>query len=638
VARVWNISVRDVSVDALGGSHSYQRLMRAFAFLFATLAILSSPALALDDPPGFKVQPGTTTPPEETARMMKLPEGFTCKVFAAEPDVHQPIAFTIDDRGRLWVAENYSYPDWKPEGKDRILIFEDRDGDGKFDTSKVFYEGFNNISAIEVGFGGVFVGSNPGFYFVADKDADDKPDAAPEMLLDGFGHEDMHEILNSFNWGPDGWLYGCQGVFTNSNVGPPGTPEKERVRLNAGVWRWHPTQKKFEVFAHGTSNPWGVDFNDFGHAFITACVIPHLYHVVQGGLYQRQAGKHFNPSAYDDIKTIAKHRHFAGGDWASGSRLGDNTTDNAGGGHAHAGALLYLGNSWPAEFRNTIFMNNIHGNRVNNDSLTVDGSSYVGDRRPDFMKSGDKWFRGLSLKLAPDGSVYVCDWYDARACHQQKPHDRTNGRIYKIVYKETKGIPVNLAPLSSGELVKLQLHDNEWQVRHARRLLQERGENPEVAQQLLAMVRDETLTAPKRLRALWALHAVRGVSEEVALSLLNSKEEHIRAWTVQLICETKTPGAEVRRKFTELARTDPSPIVRLYLASAAQRMSLDDRWPIVAELVGHPQDTLDHNLPMMLWYAAEPCIAVDSSRGAALLGACKLPKILEFVARRMTTK
>jgi hypothetical protein len=152
------------------------------------------------------------------------------------------------------------------------------------------------------------------------------------------------------------------------------------------------------------------------------------------------------------------------------------------------------------------------------------------------------------------------------------------------------------------------------------------------------MVRDETLTAPKRLRALWALHAVRGVSEEVALSLLNSKEEHIRAWTVQLICETKTPGAEVRRKFTELARTDPSPIVRLYLASAAQRMSLDDRWPIVAELVGHPQDTLDHNLPMMLWYAAEPCIAVDSSRGAALLGACKLPKILEFVARRMTTK
>jgi hypothetical protein len=187
-------------------------------------------------------------------------------------------------------------------------------------------------------------------------------------------------------------------------------------------------------------------------------------------------------------------------------------------------------------------------------------------------------------------------------------------------------------------LVKLQLHDNEWQVRHARRLLQERGENPQVAQQLLAMVRDETLAVGKRLRALWALHAVRGLSEEIALSLLGSKEEHLRAWTIQLVCEVKTPGAEIGRKFLALARNDPSPIVRLYLASAAQRMALDDRWPIVLELVGHPQDTLDHNLPMMMWYAAEPCVAVDSSRGAALLGACKLPKLLEFVARRMTTK
>jgi hypothetical protein len=197
---------------------------------------------------------------------------------------------------------------------------------------------------------------------------------------------------------------------------------------------------------------------------------------------------------------------------------------------------------------------------------------------------------------------------------------------------------VDLAKLSSDELVKLQLHDNEWQVRHARRLLQERGQNPEVAKQLTAMVHDEKLTVPQRLRALWSLHAVRGLPEEAALRILGSKEEHLRAWTVQLICEQKTPGADIRRKFMEMARTDQSPIVRLYLASAAQRMSLDDRWPIVLELVGHPQDTLDHVLPMMLWYAAEPCVATDSSRGAALLGACKLPKMLEYVARRMSVK
>ena len=291
--------------------------MRYFLPLFATFVSVAS-AVESDNPPGFIVQPGVTTAPEETARKMKVPEGFSVKVFAAEPDIVQPIAFAMDGRGRLWVCENLSYPNWKPDGNDRITILEDTDGDGRFDKKKLFYDKLNNASAIEVGFGGVFVGSNPHLLFIADKNGDDEPDGAPEVLLDGWGHQDMHEILNSFAWGPDGWLYGCQGVFTQSSVGPPGTPENQRTPFNAGVWRWHPTKRKFEVFAHGTSNPWGIDWNDQGQAFITACVIPHLYHVVQGGLYQRQAGKHFNPNAYDDIKTIAKHRHFAGGDWARG--------------------------------------------------------------------------------------------------------------------------------------------------------------------------------------------------------------------------------------------------------------------------------------------------------------------------------
>ena len=109
-------------------------------------------------------------------------------------------------------------------------------------------------------------------------------------------------MLNTFIWGPDGWLYGCSGVFNQSNVGKPGAPDWERTRINAGVWRYHPTRHLFEVFAEGTSNPWGVDFNDYGQAFETACVIPHLYHMIQGAHYQRQAGQHFNEFLFDDIK------------------------------------------------------------------------------------------------------------------------------------------------------------------------------------------------------------------------------------------------------------------------------------------------------------------------------------------------
>ncbi len=226
----------------------------------------------------------------------------------------QPIAMALDDRGRLWVAEAYTYPIRAPEGqgKDRILIFEDTDGDGKFDKRTVFAENLNLVSGLEVGFGGVFVGAAPYLLFIPDRNGDDIPDGKPEVLLDGFGYEDTHETLNTFTWGPDGWLYGCHGVFTHSNVGKPGTPKSERVPINAGIWRYHPTRHKFEVFAEGTSNPWGVDFDDHGQAFCTACVIPHLYHMIQGGRYQRQAGEHIDPYTYDDIQTIADHRHYVG--------------------------------------------------------------------------------------------------------------------------------------------------------------------------------------------------------------------------------------------------------------------------------------------------------------------------------------
>ncbi|MEZ6145608.1 MAG: hypothetical protein R3B91_09390 [Planctomycetaceae bacterium] len=224
--------------------------------------------------------------PAEAAAHMSVPQGFHVTLAAGEPQVHQPIAFAIDDRGRLWVAEAYTYPQRAPEGegRDKIIILDDTDHDGTLDSRKVFMEGLNLVSGIEVGFGGVYIGAAPYLLFVPDQDGDDRPDAEPEVLLDGFGYQDTHETLNSFIWGPDGWLYGCHGVFTHSRVGKPGTPDDERIPLNAGVWRYHPTRHEFDVFARGTSNPWGVDFNDRGQSFITACVIPHLWHMIQGGV------------------------------------------------------------------------------------------------------------------------------------------------------------------------------------------------------------------------------------------------------------------------------------------------------------------------------------------------------------------
>ena len=175
----------------------------------------------------------------EAVKAMQVPPGFKATLAAAEPDVVRPIAFTLDDRGRLWVAEAHTYPLRAPEGKgtDRILIFEDTNGDGRLDRRKVFVENLNLVSGIEVGFGGVWVGAAPYLLFIPVKPGSDTPAGPPEVLLDGWGFQDTHETLNTFTWGPDGWLYGTHGVFTHSNVGKPGAPDSERQRLNGGIWR-----------------------------------------------------------------------------------------------------------------------------------------------------------------------------------------------------------------------------------------------------------------------------------------------------------------------------------------------------------------------------------------------------------------
>jgi len=168
---------------------------------------------------------------DKSAGAMTLPKGFTATLFAGEPDVHQPIALCIDHRGRLWVAENDSYPKWEEHGKDRIVIFEDTDGDGKFDKRTVFAEGFHYISGILIGSGGVWVADCPNLEFFPMKEGADKPSGPAVVHLDGFSAKGIHNLPNSLTWGPDGWLYGCNGVIFDCAIGAPGTPVEIEVTV-----------------------------------------------------------------------------------------------------------------------------------------------------------------------------------------------------------------------------------------------------------------------------------------------------------------------------------------------------------------------------------------------------------------------
>jgi putative membrane-bound dehydrogenase-like protein len=576
--------------------------------------------------------------PEQAAKEMTVPPGFKAILFAGEPDVKQPIAFSIDDRGRLWVAEAYTYPRRaaEGEGKDRILIFEDTDGDGKFDKRTVFIEGLNLVSGMEVGFGGVWVGAAPYMMFIPDRNHDDKPDGPPEILLDGFAYQDTHETLNTFTWGPDGWLYGCHGVFTQSNVGKPGAPNSERTRINAGVWRYHPTRHVFELFSEGTSNPWGIDFDEYGQCQIEACVIPHFFHMIHGGRYERQANTSFNPNTYDEIKTIADHFHYTGN---QGPHAANGRSDSAGGGHAHAGMLIYQGGSWPGEYRGKAFMNNIHGARLNMDILERQGSGYVAHHGKDFVLFNDSWSQIINMLTDQDGSMFMIDWYDKNQCHHNnvEGHDRTNGRILKLVYGDQKWTPIDLAKKTDAELVDLQLHVNDFYVRHARRILAERGPNPAVHKALLNIIKTNPFDH-RQIRALWALQATGGLDEKTALELLDHKSEWVRAWTIQFICENKNPPDAAIKKFAALAKNDKSPIVRLYLASGLLRTPVEKRWDTLTALLAHGEDANDHNLPCMYWYAAEGSVATDTAKAIQLLKDTKIAKVRENIARRMAVQ
>ena len=584
---------------------------------------------------------GAPTPLSEAAARMVVPEGFRVQLAAGEPDIRQPIAIALDARGRVWVAECYSYPRWIVDGRggrDRILILEDADGNGSLESRKVFREGLANVSGIEIGFGGAWVAAIPNLLFIPDRNGDDVPDGEPIILLDGWSLRIEHNAPSSLRWGPDGWLYGAHGILATSLVGKAGAPREARTPINCGVWRYHPLRQEFEVVAWGTTNPWGLDFDDWGECFITNCVIPHIYHVVPGAHFERMFGEDFEPHLYELMPSSVDHLHWGGGAWQE-SRGGKGKHSEAGGGHAHAGAMIYLGDSWPEEHRNTIFMANIHGNRINHDLLEPRGSGYVARHGKDFLLARDEWFRGLELEYGPDGSVYMTDWSDTGECHENDAHGahHESGRIYRIAYGDPRAPRVDLERSGDVELAELQLHRNDFHVRHARRILAERAAHGKgIAparrrlEEIFAIHEDPT----RKLRALWALHASGGVEESYLVEALGQASEHVRAWSVRLLCEGKNPSDGALRKLEDLARTDPSPRVRLHLASVLQRLSLDRRRGIGEALALRGEDAADPAIPLLLWYGLEPLVPRDMDRALDLARRSTIPLLRKHIVRR----
>ena len=543
--------------------------------------------------------------PDEAPRRMTVPDGFEVQLVASEPMVRQPVAIEFDDAGRLWVIQYLQYPNpaglkrsevdrysrtkydrvpepppHGPRGADRITILEDTNHDGRADKAKDFVAGLNLASGLAFGHGGVFVLQVPYLLFYPDRDRDDVPDGDPEVLLTGFGMEDAHSVANSLTWGPDGWLYGCQGSTVTANI--------RGIEFQQGVWRYHPLTKQFELFCEGGGNSWGLDFDRHGNLLYSTNHGGYaMLHGVQGGYYWKQFGKHgalHNPYAYGYFDHVP-HQDLRGG-------------------HVTVGGLVYQSDLFPPEFRGKYIGADLLGHAVYWHELRTAGSTFTARHVGDLLLANDTWFAPSDMTVGPDGAVYVCDWHDQRTAHPDPDADwdRRNGRVYRIAPRlAPREKPQSLASLSSDQLIDMLDDAEGWRARTARRLLADRRDASIVERLRKQLAERATGAAP----TLWALYVSGGFDEPLAVTLLDHPDPDVRSWTVRFLGDQQEIDDGTANRLRELAVNETQVAVRSQLACTAQRLPPAQALPIIEALVTHDEDAADPYLPLLLWWAVE---------------------------------
>lgn len=533
---------------------------------------------------------------------MKTAPGFQVKLVAHEPQIRQPILVKFDERGRLWVIQYLQYPNPAglkrvsvdrysrttydrvpeppprgPKGEDRITIVEDTDGDGRADRFRDFLTGMNLVTGLEFGHGGVFVLQAPYLLFYPDRNRDDVPDADPEVLLTGFGMEDSQSMANHLTWGPDGWLYGLNGSTTTCRI--------RGVEFQQGVWRYHPLTKQFELFSEGGGNIYGLTFDANGNLFYSSNGSSLFWHGVQGGYYKKSFGKHgplHNPYAYGYFDHV-KHNGVPGG-------------------HIVLGGTMYSGESFPSRYRDTFLGANFLGHSAAWWTLKALGSTVEAKLEGLLWEANDTWSYPTDLAQAPDGSIYLCDFYDVRSAHPDPDADwdKSNGRVYRLEAEGTKPIAAfDLEKQSSRELVQHLKGRNGWFADRARVILAARRDRSVNAE--LAAMASRTDNGPAALQGLWGLYVNGGFTADIAARLLRHPYEYMRAWTVRLLGdERKAPPLLV-----SMAASEKSVVVRAQIASTAKRLKGPEAIAILRGLWQDPQDDRDPFLPWLKWWALE---------------------------------
>ena len=581
--------------------------------------------VASDWPKARKLVPSPAVP------SLNVVDNLRIEQVLAEPLIAKPLYINFDERGRLWLVQYRQYP-WPAglklishdnfyrnvydppfpppppfagenarfRGRDMITIHESTHGDGVFDKTTVFLDGLNLATAALKGRGGVFV-MNPPYllFYPCTKDPDHPDSQTPQVLLSGFGIEDTHSIANSLRWGPDGWIYGANGSTVSAAVvrygadGKPFPGEKPLHIMGQHIWRYQPETRRFEIFAEGGGNTFGVVFDSKGHLFSG-----HNggdtrgFHYDQGGYYLKGFEKHgalSNPYAFGYINPLrhAKVDRFT---------------------HTFA---IYEGGTFPAEYNGKMFALAPHRHYVICTELIPLGSTFRTQDMQKVITPGDQpqddYFTPVDIQLGPDGALYIVDWRARQANHYRSSEGQTNpdlGRVYRLAGEEPSAWKsFDLAQLSSAQLIERYLKDpNRWYREQALRLLGDRKDRS-VVPMLRKLVRENT--GELALNALWALNLSGGLDESFGLTALAHQDPDVRRWAVRLIGDNRAASPQEAQMLASMARSEPDDEVRCQLASGARRLATPHALPILANLLGRDEDAADIQIPKMIWWALE---------------------------------
>jgi len=621
----WEITVGEIAPDDEALKPAAKQPPRA-AYTEAGFRPSSTPLN-----PNAELMPGRRLSPEDAFKTMKPSEGLSVDLLLAEPLVAQPTHISFDERGRMWVSQYRQYPypaglkmlsrdkyyrakfDRMPpappnhdKGRDIISVHEDTDGDGVFDKHKNVLEGLNMANAAVYGHGGIWVMHTPYLLFYPDANGDDIPDRDPEVRLAGFGLEDTHSVANGLAWGPDGWLYGGQGSTTTSRVTRPGDDPAGAPGVffeGCMVWRYHPDTRKYEIFAEGGGNTFGLDFDAEGRIYSGHNGgETHGWHFVQNGIYLKQGvdpgkfGPPANPYSFGQLPMMRSRNPIP------------RFTHNI---------LFFEGTALPEAYIGRLFgADPLHRNLMTAQRYPA-GSTFETSDTGVAVASDDIAFRPVYLTGAADGSLYIADFYEEFIAHGQNYQgqiDPTTGRIYRLRGNNAELIKdVNLSGKSSAELVQTLSHANRWHRQTAARLLGERKDSSAVEPLKALLQKPEVHPA---LEALWALHQAGQLDEPTTIAALSHPAAPVRAWAVRLAGDARSLKDAIRAAVLARIDVETDPEVRTQIASTARGLPASSALPLIGALIRRDADTTDPYLPLLCWWTLES--HCDANRQAVL--------------------